>query len=344
MIERISEDALFFSKTKQFLNVYLPCQAVKSKHTRKQYKTGLAQFYDYVNKTLHISPLAFTSASCTYSLLLGYMQNLKEVRKLHPATVNVRMVAIREYLRYVSDDNVDWIPAYIAACKVPTITVPKVQRPTLSKKDIMLFLNSPGENRFGKRDRFILILLFDTAIRVEELISITLGDVVQTDSSFSILIHGKGRKERCVELSDRARKQAEVYLKCFHNNQNNPKMPLIYTRSHGEVHPMSIRNVERIINKYGCVSKRSSDSIPDSIYPHLLRRTRATTLYQDGVALELISAMLGHSNIETTRSHYAFPSDEQKKEMMNRATETEPDEVREWEGNEDEIKRKFGLA
>ena len=46
----------------------------------------------------------------------------------------------------------------------------------------------------GNRDRFILILLYDTAIRVEELINIRSGDVMIGDAAPSITIHGKGRK------------------------------------------------------------------------------------------------------------------------------------------------------
>jgi integrase len=74
----------------------------------------------------------------------------------------------------------------------------------------------------------------------------------------------------------------------------------------------------------------------------LFRRTRACGLYQDGVAMEQVAALLGHSNIETTRTHYARPSKEQMQESMKKGMDKEP-EKKEWVGNTDEIKRKFGL-
>jgi integrase/recombinase XerD len=75
----------------------------------------------------------------------------------------------------------------------------------------------------------------------------------------------------------------------------------------------------------------------------LFRRTRATTLYRDGVPLEQVSSLLGHSQLETTRSHYASPSIEQMREAVNKGIASEPETPREWSGHEDEIKRRFGL-
>ena len=53
-------EKLFFSKTYDFLEIYLPKQACRSRHTIKQYKTGLSCFYDYVSDVRMLSPLSFT--------------------------------------------------------------------------------------------------------------------------------------------------------------------------------------------------------------------------------------------------------------------------------------------
>ena len=75
----------------------------------------------------------------------------------------------------------------------------------------------------------------------------------------------------------------------------------------------------------------------------MVRRTRATTLYRDGVPIEQVSTLLGHQQIETTRSHYAYPSPEQLREAVERGSGQEPGAEREWVGHEEEIRRKFGL-
>lgn len=74
----------------------------------------------------------------------------------------------------------------------------------------------------------------------------------------------------------------------------------------------------------------------------VFRRTRATGLYRNGVELEMISVILGHSSTETTRI-YATPSIEMLGEAMNTANSTIPDETPEWGENEDELARICGL-
>lgn len=80
---------------------------------------------------------------------------------------------------------------------------------------------------------------------------------------------------------------------------------------------MSVGNVERIIKKYASKIRPEHPNLPEHCYPHMVRRTRATNLYQDGTELELISRILGHSSTETTRI-YAVPS----VEMMRKAMES----------------------
>ena len=75
----------------------------------------------------------------------------------------------------------------------------------------------------------------------------------------------------------------------------------------------------------------------------MLRRTRATNLYQDGVDLELLSAILGHAKIETTKTHYAKPSMAQLRESMESVPIPVNDEKPLWIGSEDEMARACGL-
>lgn len=342
--ERPTYETLFFSRTNDFLNVYLERQAGRSKYTKKSYKAGLSSFYDYIVVTLNISVMQFQFSQCSYQLVLGYSQHLLETLQHKSSTVNSRLAAIRAYLEYASDCDAAIISVYMAVCRVPQLTVPKVQMPIIQSKDLPMFLNIPEHTRIGNRDRFILILLFDSAIRVSELVSITLGDIVTNGRSYSVLIHGKGRKERCITLSEKASMHMKGYLHVYHSDDAEASRPLIYTLTHGNLAAMSVRNVERILNKYGSVAKQSMSDIPASVSPHTVRRSRATALYRDGVPLEQVSALLGHSQIETTRSHYAFPSPEQLKTAVEKGSNKEPEQQAEWLGHTEVLKRKFGLC
>ena len=104
---------------------------------------------------------------------------------------------------------------------------------------------------------------------------------------------------------------------------------------------MSPGNVERIVKKYADQVRSDYPEMPEKVYPHMMRRTRATNLYQDGVELELVSRILGHSSTQTTRI-YAAPSVEMLREAMENQNEV-PDEKPLWEGKEEELARLCGL-
>ena len=153
-------------------------------------------------------------------------------------------------------------------------------------------------------------------------------------------IYGKGDKERIVAITDTTADHMRNYLKAYHPTKD-PDSPLILTVIKGRKDRMSVGNVERIIKKYASKIRPEHPNLPEHCYPHMVRRTRATNLYQDGTELELISRILGHSSTETTRI-YAVPS----VEMMRKAMESgkmSTDEKPMWPDGEAEMARICGL-
>jgi site-specific recombinase XerD len=344
--KNIHEEELFFSKSDQYLNTYLPSQVSKSPSTVRQYRTGLSAFFDYLAVKLEIDPSEFRFDQCSYEFFLDYLQFLQSEGK-SPATVNVRIVAVRQYLSYIADVNMTAMPAYIHIKKVSGLTVPKEIRPIIQKKDVSSLLEAPSESWFGRRDRFIIIFLFDLMLRADELTKIRLGDLTFTEDMVIVSVHGKGRKERELVLSDKCAAHLEEFLKTYHAEGQPKDRPLFYTKSHGEYHEMTVRNVERIVSNYGNVARRENSSIPEKVYPHMLRRTKATLLLQDGMEMARVSELLGHESVETTRTHYATYSLEQKREALNKASgqipEIESDQTPVWKKGINDLKKKYGL-
>lgn len=332
---------LFFSKTKNFLDIFLGKQEKRSDKTIKAYRTSLTSFYTYVTAVKEIDVMDFRFDDCTYEFILGYSQYLQESKGLANSSVNQRLAAIKSYMKYVSDGDISLMQNYMAVNKVPLLRVPRLQRPVLEKDVLGAMLSMPKDTKAGRRDRVILILLFDSAIRVSELTGIVLGDLSMDVANPSILIHGKGKKMRSVVLNEKCAAHLKEYLIHYHRKDEPSDTPLFYTTIHGKMNHMSPRNVERIVKKYADLVRDKYPSIPDSVYPHMFRRTRATGLYRDGVPLEMIAAILGHSNTETTK-RYAIPSAEQMREAMEKG-EPEEESRHLWEGKEDEIRKMFGL-
>lgn len=341
-MNKIPFDQLFFSRTHDYLNVYLPRQAHRTNDTIKAYRAGLSDFYGFVTGVEKISAMQFRFQDCTYDFVLRYSQYLQEEKKHEPSTVNQKISVLRNYVQYVADEKIDYMQVYLSVKKVPSLRVPKVQRPVLEKDSLQKLLAAPPDTRKGNRDRMILILLFDTAIRVAELCAITMGDIQLNVNTPSIVIHGKGKKQRAVVLTDRAADHLKNYISKYHKIDEDPSTPLFPTVIHYQVSHMTERNVERILTKYASQLKQEGVSLPDSVYPHMMRRSRATGMYRDGVPLEMVSAILGHANTEITKI-YAIPSVDQLRGALSKGEVDAGEEEKDWEGKEDELKRLFGL-
>jgi len=342
MSNRTEFTELFFSKTKDFLDIFLSRQEDRSPETVKAYRLSLMCFYTYVTTECKLSAVAFCFSDCTYDFVLRYSQYMQENKKLANSTVNQRLAALKAYLRYVSDGNITLMQVYLGVQKVPLLKLSKLQRPIIEKNGLAMILNKPLNTNIGNRDRMILIILFDSAIRVAELLDITLGDISLEISAPSILIHGKGKKQRVISLNDKTIEHLREYIRIHHKKDSPADTHLFYTIIHGKMNRMSERNVERIVKKYADLVRKENREIPDSCYPHMLRRTRAAGLYRDGVPLEMISAILGHSSSETTKI-YAIPSVEQIREALKKGQELDKTIEKLWEDKDDEIRRMFGL-
>ena len=339
MSRRKTQKKLFFSKTLEFLDHYLPDQVLKSTNTIETYRDALTVFRRYVTETRALSMRTFCFEDCTHDLLLSYMEFLSK-RGNAPATCNNRLAAIRAYLWYVADSDISLQSVALAASRVPFLKVPKRTRETIAEKDLAALLAAPPDTKIGRRDQMILILLYDSAVRVSELLSLNVSSV-NLDADIPYLrIMGKGDKERIVAITDTTAGHIRNYLKAYHQ-PCKPDSPLIYTVIKGHRDRMSVGNVERIINKYTRIIRPEHPGLPEHCYPHMVRRTRATNLYQDGTELEIISRILGHSSTETTRI-YAIPSVEMMRAVMENGSLASNEEPM-WPDDDSEMARICGL-
>ena len=328
--------ALFFSKTNDFLNIYLKKQAMKSDNTVHTYQDGLTVFRKYLSEVKKISIGKFKFEECTHDFLLEYMAYLKD-KGCAAGTCNNRLAAIRAYLWSVADGDISMQSIALGASKVPFIKGTQKVKETINADD----LAAPSDKtKIGIRDKTILILLYDSAIRVSELRELTIESLKLNKTIPYIRVHGKGDKERIVSITDKTVEHLKRYIRRFHSEMDS-KRPLFYTVIKGNISAMSTGNVERILNKYAELIRPEHPDLPQKLYPHMLRRTRACGLYQSGVELELVSRILGHTSTQTTRI-YASPSIEMLKAAMENNS-VDISETAEWLDNEEELARLCGI-
>ena len=345
MTKGILKEELFFSMTWDYLNIFLPVQHRDSPKTAKAYEDGLTIFRRYVTDIRSISMSQFRFQDLTYDFILDYRTYLVE-KGYKPNTVNHRIAVITAYMKYAASRRPSLYQIYMNISEVPYVTVPSKIGEIIENKDaVKKLLEAPDSSAKGIRDQIILVLLYDTAIRADELIGLDLSDVNISAEEPYIRVRGKGDKERIVALSKKVVPLVRRYLDLFHKDTRKRSVPFIYTIIKGVTGRMSERNVERIVKKYADIVRKENPDIPDSVYPHMLRRTRASGWYRDGIPIETIAVILGHSDAKTTRKSYASPSVELLRRQMSPGTDVEPDAYAEkplWK-NDTELARLCGI-
>jgi integrase/recombinase XerD len=300
-------DALFFSQTLSYLDVYLPAQRGYSPMTVDSYRDALTVFKRFVEEELHETVFTFRFSDCTRDCILRFLESLKS-RGNTPGTRNQRLATLKSYLGFASQTNVTIVPIYIGARGITAVRNPEKEKEVLSEDALAAILAEPKNNRMGIRDRTLMILLYDTGTRISELLNVRLSDIFLKKEGSYIIVTGKGSKQRPLYLADKTVDHLKHYMSLFHPDADDLKEHLFYTTIRGVKGCMSVGNAERIVKQHAREARKRCAEVPANVHPHMFRRALATHLYQEGNSLALVSSLLGHSNIETTRV-YAKPSE-----------------------------------
>lgn len=335
-------EPLFFSMTYEYLEVYMPNRLGRSAETIRSYRDALTVFRRYLYEEKNTSVSKFYMSDCTRECLDGFLNYLK-ANGCQPGTCNQRFAAIKSYVWFAADKDISVQSIALNVSKTPLCKSPKKELEIIPEEALATLFKIPANTKIGVRDRTIIILLYDSAVRINELLSLRLGDINIDSKNPYIQVYGKGNKERIVAISEKTVQHLKNYLSIYHK-ASNKECYLFYTVIKGNVGKMSSGNVERFIQAYAEQVRASGIDVPERVYPHMFRRTRATNLYQNGIELELISRILGHSMTETTKI-YAKPSLEQMRTALESvAVYGDENELPMWEGSsEEEMARLCGL-
>jgi len=338
---KIKETPLFFSRTWEFLEEYLAKQTKHSPATVESYRDSLTLFRKFLTDHCHKSLAKFKFSDCTKDCIYSFREHLGQNGN-KPSTINVRVTAIRTYLNYAADRDISVQSVALSISQIKPCKKIQKELEVLSEEALAAILAAPPQTKMGLRDRAILVTMYDSAVRVSELLAIKLGDITLDGDFPYVFINGKGNKERTVQLTEKTVEHLKEYIRVCHPNSSRGTF-IFSTTIKGITDSMSDSNVQRLLKQYTAKARQVCPDIPESVHPHMLRRTRATNLYQDGVAIELVSTVLGHARVETTKTHYAKPSVAQIRDALDSVPTPIKDEEPLWIGNEEEMARRCGL-
>lgn len=156
------------------------------------------------------------------------------------------------------------------------------------------------------RDLAILTLFLDTGIRVSELVGINISDVDFSINGF--LVTRKGGNQTILYFSDEVEDALKAYLKIRSEitAATGDEDALFLSLQNRRI---SVRAVQVMVKKYAT----QAAPLKKHLSPHKLRSTFGTNLYHETGDIYLVADVLGHSDVNTTRRHYAAMSDDRRR-------------------------------
>ena len=255
-----------------------------------------------------------------YDVILRFLTWLSDVRENGVSTKNVRLAHIKSFFRYVMITA----PEYSGQCSkilgIPFGKENKKPPECMSTEAIKQMLASiDASSDEGIRHLALLSLMYDSACRVQEIISLNVMDF-HPGQCCRIYVHGKGNKYRSIPLLKETEKIVSKYIKQF---CLIPESPLFCNRS-GE--RLTRQGIRYIIRKY---SKAANDANPGiingSVYPHRMRHSKATHLVDNGINIYYVRDFLGHESVATTQMYLTMNPEVTREAIESAAKKTVPE-------------------
>ena len=273
----------------KLLNLYLGSLAVegKSPKTIQRYALVLKMFNENLQKSLR---------DVTTNDLRYYLACYKSQRHVSGTTL--------DGMRRVFTAFFNWLEIEEYIVKSPARRVSRIKKDTKKEREL-------HEDELGKlangcrniRDRALIEFMYATAARVSEVASINISDIDFQEKS--VLLHGKGGKDRTSFFTDKAAYYLKEYLKT--RTDDNDALFVSLKNPKNRVTKDSIEQMVRSLGRKVDLNK---------IHPHRFRVTRITILVNRGMALQDVQEIAGHADINTTQMYYRGNREHVRAEYM----------------------------
>jgi len=256
-----------------FFKSYLVSQRQVSKHTVAAYRDTFRIFLPFLAELSNkkIGALLLTDLSATH--LIKFLSYLENERANSIATRNARLAAIRAFLNYTSVEVPDELLSITRALAVPQKKKARSVIECLDRTEVDALLAVPDVSTWtGRRDRVLLMTMYNTGARVSEITGVRTQDL-DLIRQHSIHLHGKGRKERIIPLW----KETAIALRTWVNSAGPSGNGFVFPNRFGE--PLTRSGVRQ---RLSTICRRATMNCPSllkrNVTPHSLRHATALHL------------------------------------------------------------------
>lgn len=283
----------------EFLNRYIYTQT-ESEHTLKSYKITIKLYLKFLEeKGITIQNICYNCFN--NETIEEWLEWLRNDRNSKPQSINNRLAAIRVFLKYLGKKDISLLHIYTESCEIARKKAPKIKVKGMSKKAIKsLFSSISQTTSSGIRDITMFVLMYNTATRINEILSLKLKDIHLEVEKPYIVIVGKGNKLRSLYLLPKTVQYLKKYILEMHTENYNKEDYLFYSKIKGKQEKLTQPAVEKQLKKWARIANQKCKEVPENLHPHQLRHAAASHWLEDGMNIVQISYLLGHEQLETT--------------------------------------------
>ena len=283
-------------------SLYLKIEKDVSPYTLKYYNQDIDDFKVFLNREQ-----IFGFADIDDRVVRFFLTYLYQ-RKLSRKSVARKISSLRTFYKYLEREKVMTSNPFL------TVSLPKTEQTLphfLYEEEIKeLFSISDLTTPLGQRNQALLEIMYATGIRVRELVNLTIDAI---DFSLeTILVMGKGRKERYIPFGSYAKDAISLYISEGRQvllKKNSAGTDYLFLNSNGK--QLTTRGVSYILNK---IVDEAATTI--HIHPHALRHTFATHMLNAGADLRSVQELLGHDHLSSTQVYTHVSKDRLKDVYM----------------------------
>jgi site-specific recombinase XerD len=288
----------FPALVQQFFTEYLVAQRAVSPQTVACYRDALMLFLDFASHKLSKAPTAMRLADIQPDMILAFLDHLEHGRHNAVRSRNLRLTALRAFLKFAGRRDVASLHDVERALAVPMKRFERPMLGFLTRQEMEAVLGQPGKTWSSQRDHLLFAMLYNTGARVSEIVGVRVVDIV-LDGGACVHLRGKGRKLRSIPLWDTTVVEVRAWLRL--NPTLRGEAALLPNRD-GQA--MSRSNVAQRLDL--AVTRAAAEQpslLKKRVSPHTLRHTSAMHLLQSGTRFNVIALWLGHESTTTTHRY-----------------------------------------
>lgn len=264
----------------------------------KSYRDTMKLFLAFVAGACRKPVTRLVLADLSSQRVLDFLQMIERERHNKPQTRNQRLAALHTFYRYLATHHCELLAEAERVEAIPNKRAAPAETRYLEHDEVeQLFQALVAQGNRALRDRALLMLLYNTGARVQEIADLRVGDV-DLAGPLRVRLHGKGDKWRACPIWPET---ATLLRQLDTVRTGDTQAPLFVS---GRQQPLTRFGIYKLVRRHteGFI-RRGANNQPKTISPHSFRHTTAVRLLESGVDLNVIRAWLGHVSLDTTNRY-----------------------------------------